>query len=99
MQGYNKGYVLGYAEGHILGHAKGHALAVKRGRRSASWGACHHCRAHPGTPHPSRHGHDVFLVDPFGITGAPAHGLNWLDMLNPDDPDVVSQAGGWPTCW
>jgi type IV secretory pathway TraG/TraD family ATPase VirD4 len=39
-------------------------------------------------------GHDVFLVDPFGITGALAHGLNWLDMLNPDDPDVVSQAGG-----
>ena len=39
-------------------------------------------------------GHDVFLVDPFGITGAPAHGLNWLDMLNPDDPDVVSQAAG-----
>jgi type IV secretion system protein VirD4 len=39
-------------------------------------------------------GHDVLLVDPFGITGALAHGLNWLDMLNPDDPDVVSQAGG-----
>ena len=38
-------------------------------------------------------GYDVVLVDPFGITGALAHGLNWLDMLNPDDPDVVSQAG------
>ncbi len=37
---------------------------------------------------------DVFLVDPFGITGARAHSLNWLDMLDPDHPDVVSQAGG-----
>jgi type IV secretory pathway TraG/TraD family ATPase VirD4 len=34
------------------------------------------------------------LVDPFNITGTAAHGLNWLDTLNPDDPDVVSRAAG-----
>ena len=38
-------------------------------------------------------GQDVFLIDPFGITGAPSHGMNWLDALNPDDPDVVALAG------
>ena len=39
-------------------------------------------------------GQHVVLVDPFGITGAPAHGLNWLDALDPADPDVVSRAAG-----
>jgi type IV secretory pathway TraG/TraD family ATPase VirD4 len=38
-------------------------------------------------------GHDVFLIDPFGITGAPRHAMNWLDALDPDDPDVVALAG------
>jgi type IV secretory pathway TraG/TraD family ATPase VirD4 len=38
-------------------------------------------------------GQDVFLIDPFGITGAPSHGMNWLDALNPEDPDVVALAG------
>ena len=38
-------------------------------------------------------GQDVFLIDPFGITGAPSHGMNWLDALEPDDPDVVALAG------
>jgi type IV secretory pathway TraG/TraD family ATPase VirD4 len=38
-------------------------------------------------------GQDVFLIDPFGITGAPSHGMNWLDALNPNDPDVVALAG------
>ncbi|MCB8878394.1 type IV secretory system conjugative DNA transfer family protein [Acidisoma silvae] len=38
-------------------------------------------------------GQDVFLIDPFGVTGAPSHGMNWLDALNPEDPDVVSLAG------
>ncbi len=37
-------------------------------------------------------GQRVILVDPFGITGAPAQALNWLDTLDPDDPDVVSRA-------
>ena len=39
-------------------------------------------------------GQEVILVDPFGITGAPAHALNWLDTLDPASPDVVSLAGG-----
>jgi type IV secretory pathway TraG/TraD family ATPase VirD4 len=38
-------------------------------------------------------GQEVFLIDPFGITGAPSHGMNWLDALDPDDPDVVALAG------
>jgi type IV secretion system protein VirD4 len=38
--------------------------------------------------------HDVILIDPFGITGAATHRLNWLDTLDPDDPDVVSRAAG-----
>ena len=38
-------------------------------------------------------GQDVLLVDPFGITGAAGHALNWLDTLDPDHPDVVSRAG------
>jgi type IV secretory pathway TraG/TraD family ATPase VirD4 len=39
-------------------------------------------------------GQAVFLIDPFGITGAPSHGMNWLDTLDPKAPDVVSLAGG-----
>jgi type IV secretory pathway TraG/TraD family ATPase VirD4 len=39
-------------------------------------------------------GQDVILIDPFGITGAPTHRLNWLDTLDPSDPDVVSRAAG-----
>ncbi len=39
-------------------------------------------------------GHTVVLVDPFNITGAATHRLNWLDTLDPADPDVVSRAGG-----
>jgi type IV secretory pathway TraG/TraD family ATPase VirD4 len=39
-------------------------------------------------------GHQVILVDPFGITGASAQALNWLDTLDPDSPDVVSRAAG-----
>jgi hypothetical protein len=37
---------------------------------------------------------DVILIDPFGITGATTHRLNWLETLDPDDPDVVSRAAG-----
>lgn len=37
-------------------------------------------------------GHDVYVVDPFGVTGVPSHGFNWLDRLDPDSPDVVSEA-------
>jgi type IV secretion system protein VirD4 len=35
-------------------------------------------------------GQDVFLIDPFGITGATGHAMSWLDALDPDDPEVVS---------
>jgi type IV secretory pathway TraG/TraD family ATPase VirD4 len=39
-----------------------------------------------------RAGQDVFLIDPYGITGTRSDGLNWLDALDPDNPDVVSLA-------
>ena len=39
-------------------------------------------------------GHNVILIDPFDITGGTTHHLNWLDTLDPDDPDVVSRAAG-----
>jgi type IV secretory pathway TraG/TraD family ATPase VirD4 len=39
-------------------------------------------------------GHQVILVDPFGITGNTGHALNWLNTLDPDSPDVVSRAAG-----
>ncbi len=39
-------------------------------------------------------GHQVILIDPFGITGNTGHALNWLDTLDPDSPDVVSRAAG-----
>jgi type IV secretion system protein VirD4 len=39
-------------------------------------------------------GQTVVLVDPFNITGAGTSRLNWLDTLDPDDPDVVSRAAG-----
>jgi type IV secretory pathway TraG/TraD family ATPase VirD4 len=38
-------------------------------------------------------GQDVFLIDPFGITGAAGHAMSWLDALDPDDPEVVSLSG------
>ena len=37
-------------------------------------------------------GHEVFVVDPFGVTGMQDHACNWLDHLNPSDPDVVSES-------
>ena len=39
-------------------------------------------------------GHDVILIDPFGVAGAPTRSLNWLDTLDPADPDVISRAAG-----
>ena len=38
-------------------------------------------------------GQDVFLIDPFGITGDARHAMSWLDALDPDDPEVVSLSG------
>lgn len=37
-------------------------------------------------------GHNIVLIDPFGVTGQPSHSFNWLDRLNPDDPDVVGES-------
>lgn len=43
-------------------------------------------------------GHDVYLLDPFGVieqqAGEPVktHAFNWLDRLDPDSPDVVGEA-------
>jgi hypothetical protein len=34
----------------------------------------------------------VVLIDRFAVTGTAGHALNWLDTLDPDDPDVVSRA-------
>jgi len=38
-------------------------------------------------------GQDVYLIDPFGITGAAGQAMNWLDALDPDSADVVSLSG------
>lgn len=37
-------------------------------------------------------GHSVHVVDPFNVTGAKAAGFNWLDRLDPNNPDVVSES-------
>jgi len=37
-------------------------------------------------------GQAVFLLDPFGVTGDPAHGLNWLDRIDLDSEDCLAQA-------
>ena len=34
-------------------------------------------------------GQDVFLIDPFAVTGAAGHALNWLDTLGPARPIVM----------
>lgn len=35
---------------------------------------------------------EVFLIDPFAVTGKTGHAFNWLDILNPDDPNIVSDS-------
>lgn len=37
-------------------------------------------------------GHAVFLLDPYGVTGDPAHGFNWLDRIDLDSEDCLAQA-------
>ena len=37
-------------------------------------------------------GHDIHLIDPFGVTGHQSSGINWLDRLNPESPDVVGES-------
>jgi type IV secretory pathway TraG/TraD family ATPase VirD4 len=34
----------------------------------------------------------VFLIDPFSVTGQASHAFNWLDLLKDDDPNVVSDS-------
>ena len=38
-------------------------------------------------------GQRVYLLDPFGVTGDPGHAINWLDLLDPTNPEVVASAG------
>ena len=38
-------------------------------------------------------GQEVYLIDPFGIAGGRGQAMNWLDALDPDDPEVVSLSG------
>jgi type IV secretory pathway TraG/TraD family ATPase VirD4 len=37
-------------------------------------------------------GQKVYLVDPFGVTGAPTHGTNPLDRLDISNPDIVGDS-------
>jgi len=37
-------------------------------------------------------GQAVFLLDPYGVTGDPAHGFNWLDRIDLDSEDCLAQA-------
>ncbi|MEG3166437.1 type IV secretory system conjugative DNA transfer family protein [Sphingomonas sp. PB2P19] len=37
-------------------------------------------------------GQAVFLLDPYGVTGDPAHGLNWLDRIDLESEDCLAQA-------
>lgn len=38
-------------------------------------------------------GHEIHLIDPFGITGGEASDYNWLDRLDPASDDLISEAG------
>ena len=35
----------------------------------------------------------VYRIDPFGITGSPGSAINWIDALDPADPEIVATAG------
>ncbi len=37
-------------------------------------------------------GQAVFLLDPYGVTGDPAHGFNWLDRIDLESEDCLAQA-------
>ena len=37
-------------------------------------------------------GQAVFLLDPYGVTGDPSHGFNWLDRIDLDSEDCLAQA-------
>lgn len=38
-------------------------------------------------------GHEIHLIDPFGITGGETSDYNWLDRLDPASDDLISEAG------
>lgn len=38
-------------------------------------------------------GHEIHLIDPFGITGGVSSDYNWLDRLDPASDDLISEAG------
>lgn len=37
-------------------------------------------------------GQAVWLLDPYGVTGDPAHGFNWLDRIDLESEDCLAQA-------
>lgn len=37
-------------------------------------------------------GQSVYLIDPFGVTGEPAHGFNWLDRIDLASEDCIGRA-------
>lgn len=39
-------------------------------------------------------GHDVFVIDPFGVTGDQVHGFNWLDRIDLANENCLSDAMG-----
>ena len=39
-------------------------------------------------------GHEVYLIDPFGVTGDQGHGFNWLDRIDLDKEDCLTDALG-----
>ena len=43
-------------------------------------------------------GHQVFVVDPFGVTGGNAHAFNLLDRLDVGHPDCVSESAALADC-
>jgi type IV secretion system protein VirD4 len=43
-------------------------------------------------------GHQVFIVDPFGVTKGETHSFNLLDRIDPSDPECVSESATLADC-
>lgn len=43
-------------------------------------------------------GHAVYVVDPFGVTGAKSHACNWLDRLDVSSPECVGESAALAEC-
>lgn len=43
-------------------------------------------------------GQGVYVIDPFGVTGAIGNACNWLDRLDPDSPDCVGESAALADC-